>query len=59
MVNEKIIVDTNIDDTKFEAMLATEHIDTASTTGEINHLLPSDLTRRYADSLALNAVIAT
>ena len=55
----QIIVDTNIDDTKFEAMLATEHIDTASTTSEINHLLPSDLTRRYADSLAFNAVIAT
>ena len=59
MVNGKIVVDTDVDDTEMETVLATEHIHTAATTREVNHLLPSDLTRTDTHSLTLYTVIAT
>ena len=59
MVNGKIVVDTDVDDTEMETVLATEHIDTAATTREVNHLLPGDFAGRHTDTLALDAVIAT
>jgi hypothetical protein len=39
-------------------MLTAEHVDPASATGEVNHLLPRNLTRTDADAFTLNAVIA-
>ena len=59
MVNGKIVVDTDVDDTEMEAMLAAEHVDTAATTREVDHLLPGDFAGRHTDTLALDAVIAT
>ena len=40
-------------------MLAAEHVHTATATGKVYHLLPSDFTWRDADTLALYAVVAT
>ena len=54
----KVVVDTHIDNLQIETMLAAEHIDTASATGEVDHLLPSDLTGRHTDTLALDTMIA-
>ena len=41
----QLVIHSHIDNTKMEAVLTAEHIDAAATTGEVNHLLPGDLTR--------------
>ena len=41
----QVVVYAYVDQLQIEAMLATEHIDTTSTSGEVDHLLPGDLTR--------------
>ena len=58
MVNEKVVIHTDIDNPQLKAMLPTEHIHTASTLGKVNHLLPRDLTGTDTDALTLNAMIA-
>ena len=40
-------------------MLATEHIHPTTAMGEVDHLLPGDLTGRHADTLTLNTMIAS
>ena len=40
-------------------MLAAEHVHSSATTGEVNHLLPCNLSWRYTHTLALNAVVGT
>ena len=55
----KVVIDTNIDDTKMKTVLAAEHIHASTATGEVDHLLPSDLTRTDTHTLTLNTVIAT
>jgi hypothetical protein len=40
-------------------MLTAKHIDTASATGKIDHLLPCDFTGRHTDSLTLYTMIAS
>ena len=59
MVNEKIIIHTDIDYTQLKTMLATEHIHASATTSEVDHLLPSDLSRTDTHALTLYTVIAT
>ena len=53
------MVDPHIDDAQMEAVLTAEHVDTTAPTGEVDHLLPRDLTRRDTHALALNAVVGT
>lgn len=55
----EVVIDTDIDDAEFEAVLAAEHIDTSATMGEVDHLLPGDITRRHADTFALDAVVGS
>jgi hypothetical protein len=55
----EIVVNTYINDAKMEAMLATEHVDTTPTLGEVNHLLPSHLTGRNANTFPFYAMVAT
>lgn len=40
-------------------MLAAEHVHPASSPAEINHLLPGDFARGYADSFAFDSVVGT
>jgi hypothetical protein len=53
----EVVIDTDIDDAEFEAVLAAEHIDAATATGEVNHLLPRHFTGRHTDTLTLNAMV--
>ena len=39
-------------------MLTAEHVHAATSTGEVNHLLPGDLAWRHAHALTLDAVVA-
>ena len=55
----KVIVYAHVDDAQREAVLTAEHIDTATATGEVDHLLPRHLTGRHADTLAFYAVVST
>ena len=54
----QVVVDTHINDVQLESMLTAEHVDAATTMCEVHHLLPRYLTRRHADTFALNAMIA-
>ncbi len=53
------MVYTDINNTQLEAMLPTEHVDATTALREVYHLLPSDLTGRNADTLALYAMIGS
>ena len=53
----EIIINPHINNAQGESVLAAEHIDCTSTSGEVEHLLPCHLARRYADTFALYAVI--
>ena len=59
MVNEKVVIHTDIDNPQLKTVLAAEHIHASATTSEVDHLLPSDLTRTDTHSLTLYTVIAT
>ena len=55
----EVVIHAHIDNAQMESMLTAEHIDTSPTLGEVNHLLPSHFTRRDADSLTFDAMIAS
>jgi hypothetical protein len=54
----QVVVNTHINDTQVEAVLAAEHVDTAAAKGKVHHLLPCYLTGRYTYTFALYAVVA-
>jgi hypothetical protein len=55
----QVVIDADIDDAKLKSMLATEHVHASAAMGEVDHLLPRDLTGTDTDALALYAVVAT
>ena len=55
----EVIIHADINNPQLKTMLATEHIHASSTTGEVDHLLPCDLTRTDTHALTLYTVIAT
>ena len=55
----QVIIHPHINDAQSETMLTAEHIHTATTMREVNHLLPCDITGRHADTLPLYAVVTT
>ena len=54
----EIVIHPHVHNAQLESMLTAEHVHTATAAREVDHLLPSDLTRRNAHALALNAVVA-
>ena len=59
MPEAEVVVYPHINNAQTETVLPTEHVDSPTPTCEVNHLLPSDITRADTHPLAFYAVIST
>ena len=58
-IGMQIVVHPHIYQEQFETVLAAEQVHPASSPAEINHLLPGDFARGYADSFAFDSMVGT
>ena len=55
----EVVIYTDIDDAQLEAVLTTEHVDSAATMGEVQHLLPRHFSRTDTHAFMFDAVVAS
>ena len=58
-IGREVMIHSHIHQQQFETVLSAKHVDTSAAFGEIDHLLPGDLTWRHAHLFTLYAVVGT